>query len=56
MLKDHKLLAEKKDAAGRTLEAAQQEMSINAADVQCQLSGLFLHFTASKKKVLYPAE
>lgn len=38
------------------LKAAQQEMSFSSVNVQCQLSGLFLHFTASKKKVLYPAE
>lgn len=35
---------------------AQQETSINSADVLCQLPGFFLHFTALIKKVLYPAE
>lgn len=41
---------------GRVLKAAQQEMSTGSVNVQCQLSVLFPHFNASKKKVLYPAE
>lgn len=57
MQKDCKVLAynKEKGAVGRVLKAAQQEMSIGSVTMQFQLSGLFLHFTASKKKAFVPS-